>query len=312
MLKHLEVNNFKAWRKLDMELGKVTGLFGTNSSGKSSVLQFLLLLKQTKDATDRGLVLDFGGPGQLVNLGTYEAIVHRGRKQEDIDWALDWDFPESLTLDVPTGRKNVYQGNNLRLSASVGLKESRPLARHIKYRFPDTDFGIEPKSENPGVFDLDSAQGKPSFKFRRNRGRPRDLPGPVKTHRFPDQARTDFQNTGFLSEFESRYESLMDSIFYLGPLREYPQRQYGWSGARPDGVGPRGERTVDAILAATMGGDKLKLPSGKLKSTPFQKVVGYWLEKLGLIHKFRVEEIKSGTNLYHACVKTNRTALKRC
>ena len=68
MLKRLTVTQFKAWSSLDMRLGKVTGLFGENSSGKSSVLQFLLLLKQTKNATDRGLVLDFGGPNELVNL----------------------------------------------------------------------------------------------------------------------------------------------------------------------------------------------------------------------------------------------------
>ena len=305
MLKHLEVNNFKAWRSLDMELGKVTGLFGTNSSGKSSVLQFLLLLKQTKNATDRGLVLDFGGPDQLVNLGTYEAVVHRGMKQEDIAWTLDWEFPELLTLDVPAGRKDVaYQGTRLRLSARVGLKKSRPSARHMTYRFSDTDFGIGPKLGSPGVFDLESEGGKPRFSFRRNRGRPRDLPGPVKTHRFPDQARTYFQNTSFLSEFESQYEALMDRLFYLGPLREYPQRQYSWSGASPDGVGPRGERTVDAILAATASGEKWRFPSRERKNQTFQKIVGHWLEKLGLIHSFRIEEIKLGSNLYHARVKT--------
>ena len=108
MLKHLEVNNFKAWRRLDMELGKVTGLFGTNSSGKSSVLQFLLMLKQTKDATDRGLVLDFGGPNQLVNLGTYESIVHRGDEARQTSTGR-WigSFPEPLILDRvdPAGRR---------------------------------------------------------------------------------------------------------------------------------------------------------------------------------------------------------------
>ena len=307
MLKHLEVNNFKAWRKLDIQLGKVTGLFGTNSSGKSSVLQFLLMLKQTKDATDRGLVLDFGGPNQLVNLGTYESIVHRGTKREDIDWTLDWEFPEPLILDVSTGRKGVYyQGNKLRLSAQVGMKDSRPSARHMRYRFSDTDFGIEPKSDSPGVFDLKSAEGKPRFRFRRNRGRPGDLPGPVKTHRFPDQARTYFQNTGFLSEFESQYESLMDRIFYLGPLRDYPQRQYGWSGDSPNGVGLRGERTVDAILAATASGEKWPLPSKVRKNKKFQQIVAHWLEELGLIHQFRIEEIKPGSNLYHARVKTTQ------
>ena len=88
MLKSLDITNFKAWRELQIALGKVTGLFGTNSSGKSSVLQFLLLLKQTKNATDRGLVLDVRRPnrrpdqsgesGKLPNLGTSRqpSIVH--------------------------------------------------------------------------------------------------------------------------------------------------------------------------------------------------------------------------------------------
>ncbi|MCY3789342.1 MAG: AAA family ATPase, partial [Gemmatimonadetes bacterium] len=49
MLEFLNITNFKAWRELQISLGKITGLFGTNSSGKSSVLQFLLLLKQTKN-----------------------------------------------------------------------------------------------------------------------------------------------------------------------------------------------------------------------------------------------------------------------
>ena len=69
MLNRMKLENFKAWREADLTFGKVTGFFGTNSAGKSSLLQFLLLLKQTKNATDRGIVLDFGGPSDMVNLG---------------------------------------------------------------------------------------------------------------------------------------------------------------------------------------------------------------------------------------------------
>lgn len=53
MLKVLHVENFKAWRELSMEFGKVTALFGENSAGKSNLMQFLLMLKQTKNAADR-------------------------------------------------------------------------------------------------------------------------------------------------------------------------------------------------------------------------------------------------------------------
>ena len=55
MLNRLKIVNFKAWREADLRFGKVTGFFGTNSTGKSSLLQLLLLLKQTRNATDRGL-----------------------------------------------------------------------------------------------------------------------------------------------------------------------------------------------------------------------------------------------------------------
>ena len=41
MLNRLKIENFKAWRYADLQLGKVTGLFGTNSAGKSSLLQLL-------------------------------------------------------------------------------------------------------------------------------------------------------------------------------------------------------------------------------------------------------------------------------
>ena len=71
MLNRLKFDNCKAWRQADLSFGKVTGFFGTNSAGKSSLLQLLLMLKQTRNATDRGLVLDFGGPQDLVNLGTF-------------------------------------------------------------------------------------------------------------------------------------------------------------------------------------------------------------------------------------------------
>ena len=44
MLNLVRLESCKAWREADLMLGKVTGFFGTNSAGNSSLLQFLLLL----------------------------------------------------------------------------------------------------------------------------------------------------------------------------------------------------------------------------------------------------------------------------
>ncbi|CAM5621855.1 Energy-coupling factor transporter ATP-binding protein EcfA2 OS=Streptomyces albaduncus OX=68172 GN=FHS32_001669 PE=4 SV=1 [Streptomyces griseoloalbus] len=47
MINHITLINFKAFRRLELTLGPLTLLTGLNSSGKSSVLQALGLLRQS-------------------------------------------------------------------------------------------------------------------------------------------------------------------------------------------------------------------------------------------------------------------------
>ena len=54
MLTELHIKNFKAWKDSGpIRLAPLTVLFGTNSAGKSSIPQLLLLLKQTAESPDR-------------------------------------------------------------------------------------------------------------------------------------------------------------------------------------------------------------------------------------------------------------------
>ena len=303
MLNRLRLENFKAWREADLKLGKVTGLFGTNSSGKSSLLQLLLLLKQTNNATDRGLVLDLGGPADLVNLGTFKDAVHRHDESKRMSWLLEWTLPDVLKVSDPLGRRSdvVFEDDCLQARCEVGLRQARLWAYEMGYRFDDTDFTLIGRGGAGTKFDLQTDSG--SFSFRRNVGRAWPLPRPIKTHLFPVEARNFFQNTGLLGDFELAYENMMDSIYYLGPLRQHPQREYHWSGSTADGVGESGEWTIDAILAATRDGETRSLGYRKRRK-PFQEMLSHWLNELGLIHEFRIEEIAKGTNLYRAMVKT--------
>ena len=69
MLRRLAIRNFKSWRDTgEIRLAPITALFGANSSGKTSLLQMLLMLKQTADSSDRSQVLDFGDERSLVEL----------------------------------------------------------------------------------------------------------------------------------------------------------------------------------------------------------------------------------------------------
>ena len=309
MLNRVRLENFKAWREADVGLGKVTGVFGTNSAGKSSLLQFLLLLKQTRNATDRGLVLDFGGPTDLVNLGTFEDAVHGHDLDRRIRWTLEWgpgaEHQPAASADHfgPDGRLRTWCEVGIRLVRS----QPDPWVSELGYGRGDVNYVLRPKDGSETKFELVSEGG--DFAFQRNVGRAWPLPRPVKTHLFPSEVRSYFQNAGLLGGFELEYENLMDSIYYLGPLREHPKREYHWGGSSPKDVGRRGERTLDAILAARRDGERRSL-GYRRRRKPFEEMIAYWLWKLGLIHEFQLEEIAQGTNLWRAQVRTSASAAR--
>ncbi|AKA23601.1 AAA family ATPase [Pseudomonas chlororaphis] len=309
MLKHLSVKNFKSWKDLNILFGNVTGLFGTNSSGKSSLLQFLLLLKQTKNATDRGLVLDFGGPEQYINLGSFQDVVFKHDTQQVIQWYLEWSLPKKRTINDPLGKRTdvLASDNDLAMWSEAYLKNKQVFCTYLEYVFGDYSFFMRPKKKGSTEFELiaeaDDEQEK--FRFKRVKARAWSLPGPVKTHLFPDQAKTYFQNSEFLSLFETEYEALMDNLYYLGPLREPPKRDYSWSGASPLDVGKKGELTVAALLSATIRNEVRNL-GGRTHYKSFQEMIAYWLKELGLIHDFEISEIGEGSNLYRAYVKKDK------
>jgi predicted ATPase len=302
MITNLQFRNFKSWKSVNLDFAPLTGFFGPNSSGKSSLIQFLLMLKQTKDSPDRSIVLDFGGPDSPCDLGSFSAAVHSHKADEEIRWRLAWKTADEIKIEDPSGKRSevLFRGTDIAILSAVKLQKEKLVSDFLEYEFAKNRFRLERRGSENGF----RLQSEPStnFEFKRTLGRVWDLPGPIKSYAFPDQAKTYFQNSQFLSEFETAYVKQMDSIIHLGPLREHPKRQYVWSGASPIDVGPRGERTIDAILAATAAKEKRNLrPRAKL--LPFQEMIAYWLREMGLIEAFHVEEISAGSGLYRAKVK---------
>lgn len=289
-----------------MECGRITGLFGTNSSGKTSLIQLLLLMKQTKDATDRALSLELNGA--QVQLGTIKDTLHNHDEGRSIDISLAFGLKSELTLSDPSGKRTsiIVKGDVLTYSAEIGVQRTAPIARSLSYQLGNIIFELAPRQGDPSHFELvaKSADGAPiDFTFLRTRGRPWQLPGPIKAYAFPDQARTYFQNASFLADLEAVYEAELDNLYYLGPLREFPKRDYLWARSRPTDVGQRGEKAIDAILAATWDGLKRNLKH-KSRLRPFQAIIAHWLREIGLIESFTVADLGEGSNRYQAKVKT--------
>jgi predicted ATPase len=288
----------------------ITGVFGPNSSGKSSLMQFLLLMKQTKEATDRAISLELNGG--LVQLGTIRDAIHRHDETRSIAWSQNFSLDSELALTDPSRRRNalIAKGDHLTLESEIAVEPRAPVARHLCYQLGDMRFSLAPGPDDTTQFELKAAPvrgAKGKFRFLRTKGRPWQLPGPIKSYAFPDQARTYFQNAGFLADLEAAYEAHLDRIFYLGPLRESPKRDYLWARSRPSDVGQRGEKAIDAILAATEAGEMRNLkPKAHLK--PFQEMIAHWLREIGLIDSFSVVEIAPGSNRWQARVRTHAGA----
>ncbi len=89
MLTGLRVRNFKSWKdSSDIRLAPITLLFGTNSSGKTSLIQLLLLLKQTAESSDRRRVLDLGDANSLVELGTFKDLIHNHQDTDTLSFEI--------------------------------------------------------------------------------------------------------------------------------------------------------------------------------------------------------------------------------
>jgi len=313
MITKLNVKNFKSWRSTnDIRFSKLTGFFGTNSSGKTSLLQHLLLLKQTTESSDRSQVLNFGNGKSYLELGSFKDLILNHDTEKPLEFEIGWELDEPFKILDPE-RKNVslFEGRELGFHSAIRqTSQGRVYVEDLSYIFDNFKFRMEKmekKKKDMFAYDLsaESLNGKDDrFCFKRTTGRPWDLPVPVKFYGFPDQVKAYYQNAGFLSDFQLQFEELFTKVYYLGPLRDYPKRQYTWAGSQPADMGRRGEQVIDAMLVSRERGEKISRGRGRgMKKFTVEEYVAYWLKELGLIDKFRVQQIVEGGNLYQVLLK---------
>jgi hypothetical protein len=115
---------------------------------------------------------------------------------------------------------------------------------------------------------------------------------------------TYYQNADTLNDLPYAMQSMLRQLAYLGPLREEPKRNYTWPSDVPEDVGSRGNRWVNAFLAAS---DRLISSGYKKKGTQFAVLVADWLKRLGVIETFEVYPVTEGSREYKVRVKINAT-----
>ena len=97
MIRSLQLSNFKCFEQQEVHLRALTLLAGLNSSGKSTIIQTLLLLRQSfleNLLPSVGLSLN----GKLAQLGTAKDVLFEEANEDEIGIEIVDDLPASLKL----------------------------------------------------------------------------------------------------------------------------------------------------------------------------------------------------------------------
>lgn len=305
MLTHLHLKNFKAWRDTNpVTLKPLTVLFGTNSSGKSSLEQFFLMLRQTVESSDRKLVLHPGDRESAVNLGSFEEMIHRRDKTAKLEFGFEWQLPTPLHVEDPkTGSK--WAGNAMAFECSVGLQNGKLTQLGVErftYRLKQNGNDVlTVKLESTGGPKGEYKLSAHPFVLVRVTGRSWQLSAPSRFYGFPEQVSAYYQNADFVQDFSLALEKMLRSVCYLGPLRSRGERLYQWAGGEPENVGFTGDQAVSAMLAAK---ERLLNTGYRKPKRPFQKLIAEQLQQLGLIDAFEVRQISANRKEYEVKIKT--------
>lgn len=304
MLKSLQIQNFKAWKDTGtIRMAPITLFFGANSSGKSSIGQFLMMLKQTVESPDRRAVFYPGGSNTAVQLGSYVEMVFGRNPENIIEFEYLWSLQDYLRFKNP-GSEESFSGNGLSFHAEVGSREnqSAPVLTTLKY-------GLMNGNENSLSIEMRRrAKAKSEYQveatnypLKRRQGRVWHPGAPVRFYGFPDEVVAYYQNADFVQEFNLQHEKLFRSIYYLGPLRTKAERLYSWAGTEPDSVGFAGENTVAAILAA----QNRKISLGyKRRTRQFEEIIASKLKEMRLIEEFKINSISEQRQAYEVKLHT--------
>ncbi|PJJ59804.1 DUF3696 domain-containing protein [Hymenobacter chitinivorans] len=298
MLNSLRIQNFKSWQDTgDIQFGSITGFFGTNSSGKTSILQFLLMLKQTVESSDRAQILNLGDERSYVELGTMHDVIYNHSEDNKLLFQIKWNQTEWIVppdedgflIDLP----------EIRFEAEISQQKDLIVVHYFKYEQDERNIGMT-KSLETNEYIL---EGRLSDSSKKQRVKTKSAP--LKFYIPPYSFGIGIMNSDSSQDLIFDFENLFTETYYLGPLREYPSRLYLWGGERPGNIGNRGAGSVAAILASNKSEPTIYMGEGNPRRS-LEQHVAYWLKELGLIHSFEVRPIAPNRKEYEVRIK--RTA----
>jgi predicted ATPase len=322
MITGFGLHNYRAFQDSKLlALPPVTCLAGPNSSGKSTFINALLLLKQS---AEEGA---FGSPVPLLRLngttfegGTYADVVFERDEHRSVGFTFrhvprdpeERRIPRRalVTFAIPT----TIRMTRFRQYWPPELDLPKGLSTDVTIQFsPEEPFGptlskIHIEVRNIGVATFTRTTGKqlrqhwrlyvselPSKALRPIFGRGEILP-------FIRSRESAYRKVGphikrrinqFVTAANFAFEAIarfLERMRFLGPFRTPPSRRYVFSGFGGLDLGPSGEEAIDILIM-----ERLLQPPDEQH---LRIAVGYWLKHLGLASSLQVRDLAKHSNLF--------------
>lgn len=239
MLTHLKLENFKIWRSTGpTRLAPITLLLGTNSSGKSSLIQSLLLIRQTVKGDDPNLDLNLGNPDadDSVTLGQFKDVLCRHGAASESTSATQVGIEFRWSEDGQAESSTLFSARYNKGPAGSAELAFLRLGRDRQ--------GFSVQRRKPGIYRLNLATEAKTL------GQSADF-RPQRSFAFSAATLNKLGAKGEL--IKPIGPALLDElgrIIYLGPVRRLAQRDYVWAGRMPAHIGDDGAKAVDALIAS--------------------------------------------------------------
>lgn len=293
-LTKIRLQNFRCFADSGpIGLRPLTVIFGRNNAGKSSILQSLLLLRQSLDGADYGDRLNLRGP--LYPAGSYADVVHQHRSSRSITMSFDLGNASSESRrfqnDVLWDASGM-EAAHLELQFVADEPQSPRLVRCL-VETPDSRVEIRRGRGRGGPQELHinselvGGEHSANFRYPVNQFLPFIGQEPPRRGR-PNQKRDTARVAA--RHVIGHFIRTLASIRAVGPFRTPPFRRYDYQGRPTNLIDLRGENVVYALIEDTMRRGR--------RAGDLVAAVNRWLRQVGRVRLMPLRRISPNTRLY--------------
>ena len=303
MINTIKLKNFKSFKKSgQIDIGKINIFVGPNSSGKSSFIQGLLLLKNS---------IQCAIEKQYKNLdGDYKALVYDNDIHNKIEYKIS--FTEQNGMKDLINLEQIYEGfpdiaeddadKIINSYKQLSLKDLSVTLEIIDDKMFKTDdfeintFKVTTKEDleimiyrkekryslelNGKVIENIDVENKCKFYFKLNQTKLTGLSQSVK-----DEIMTAY---AILEKLESTLVGFSNKLIYMASLRtDFLRSQDVAEYKRATSVGSRGQRTLDTLMEINRSCDDDSDINHK------KEQIDHWLDEFDLGDKIEVKKLKN-------------------